>query len=96
MTHQVYGFSSDFRGVITPGLTPQPLLWEGLDGHLVDHVVGEVLKTDTKMRKPLASSNNCCACAAYLVQVGQAVWVLAQGLILASQSVPGCNLPKLL
>lgn len=57
VTHQVYGFSSDFRGVVAPGLTPQPLLWERLDGHLVDHVVGEVLQTDGKLRKPLASFN---------------------------------------
>lgn len=36
------------------------------------------------------------SCAVYLVQVGQAVGVLAQSLILAPQSVPGRNLPKLL
>lgn len=86
VTHQVYGFSSDFRGVVAPGLTPQPLLWERLNGHLVDHVVGEVLKTYGKLRKPLASfssSKGHCTCDAYLVQVGQTVWVLAQGLILA-------------
>lgn len=57
VTHQVYGFSCDFRGVIAPGLTPQPLLWERLDGHLVDHVVGEVLKRDGKLRNPLAPFN---------------------------------------
>lgn len=48
MTHQVNGFSCDFRGVVTPGLTPQPLLWKRLDGHLVDHVVREVLKIESK------------------------------------------------
>ena len=26
-----------------PGLAPEPLLGQGLDGHLVDHVVGQVL-----------------------------------------------------
>lgn len=51
VTHQIYGFSSAFGGVVAPGLAPQPLLGERLDGHLVDHVVGEVLKTDGKLRK---------------------------------------------
>lgn len=51
VTHQIYGFSSAFGGVVTPGLAPQPLLGERLDGHLVDHVVGEVLKTDSRLRK---------------------------------------------
>lgn len=32
----------------------------------------------------------------YLVQVGEAVGVLAQSLVLAPQSVPGRDLPKLL
>ena len=48
-----------------PGLAPEPLLGQGLDGHLVDHVVGQVL-----------------------VQVGQAVGVLTQSLVLSSQPVP--------
>ena len=47
-----------------PGLAPQPLLGQRLDGDLVDHVVGQVL-----------------------VQVGQTVGVLAQCLVLSSQSV---------
>lgn len=51
VTHQVYGFSSGFRGVVTPGLAPQPLLWKRLDGHLVDHVVREVLKKGKKTEK---------------------------------------------
>lgn len=58
---QVYRLGSDFGGVIAPCLTPKPLLWEGLDDHLVDHVVRKVL-----------------------VQVGQTVGVLAQGLVLPS------------
>ena len=47
-----------------PRLAPEPLLGQRLDGHLVDHVVGQVL-----------------------VQVRQAVGVLAQGLVLSPQSV---------
>ena len=47
-----------------PGLAPEPLLGQRLDGDLVDHVVGQVL-----------------------VQVGQTVGVLAQCLVLSSQSV---------
>lgn len=51
MTHQIYGFSSAFGGVVAPGLAPQPLLGERLDGHLVDHVVGEVLKNRWQSEK---------------------------------------------
>lgn len=43
-THQVYSLSCEFGGVITPCLTPQPLLGKRLDCHLVDHVVWKVLK----------------------------------------------------
>lgn len=43
-TYQVYSLCCDFGGVVTPRLTPQPLLWKRLDDHLVDHVVREVLK----------------------------------------------------
>lgn len=59
MTHQIYGFSSAFGGVVAPGLAPQPLLGERLDGHLVDHVVGEVLKTEKKkLRKKKPKKTN--------------------------------------
>ena len=43
-SYQVDGLGLLLGAVVTPGLTPQPLLGEGLDGHLVDHVVGQVLR----------------------------------------------------
>ena len=42
-THQVNSLGSWLAGLAAPGLTPQPLLRQALDGHLVDHVVGQVL-----------------------------------------------------
>lgn len=41
--NQVYGLGFLLAFVAAPGFTPEPLLWEGLDGYLVDHVVGQVL-----------------------------------------------------
>ena len=38
--YQVDGLGGGLGGVVTPGLAPKPLLGQGLDGHLVDHVVG--------------------------------------------------------
>lgn len=43
--HQVYRLGTFLGVVVAPGLTPEPLLWEGLDGHLVNHVVGQILET---------------------------------------------------
>mmetsp|Transcript_5219 Transcript_5219/g.8953 ORF Transcript_5219/g.8953 Transcript_5219/m.8953 type:complete len:304 (-) Transcript_5219:239-1150(-) len=40
---QVNGFGCGFGGVAAPGLTPQPLLGEGVDGDRVLRVVGQVL-----------------------------------------------------
>lgn len=42
-THQINGFCSLLRGIVTPRFTPQPLLWEGLNWYLVDHVVWQIL-----------------------------------------------------
>ncbi len=42
--YQVYRLGALLGAVVTPGLTPQPLLRQRLDGHLVDHVVGQILK----------------------------------------------------
>lgn len=46
--HQVNNFGSLLGLIITPRLTPQPVLREGLDAHLMDHVVGEVLRVEGK------------------------------------------------
>ena len=43
MPYQVNSFSSALRCIITPCFTPQPLLREGPDRHLMDHVVRQVL-----------------------------------------------------
>lgn len=101
-THQVYRLGRGLGGVVAPRLTPQPLLRQGLDGHLVDHVVGQVLKipaetisgsagAQDKTMRPVRALED-----TNLVQVGQAVGVLAQGLVLASQSVSGRDLAELL
>ena len=39
----INGLGGRLASFTAPGLTPQPLLGQGLDGHLVDHVVGQVL-----------------------------------------------------
>ena len=70
-THQVNGLGGRLAGFATPGLAPEPLLGEALDGDLVDHVVGEVL-----------------------VQVGQGVGVLGQGLVLPTEPVPCSQLSE--
>lgn len=44
-TNQIYGFSRALTPVVTPGLAPEPLLRQGLDLDLVDHVVGQILNT---------------------------------------------------
>ncbi|KAH3810720.1 hypothetical protein DPMN_139117 [Dreissena polymorpha] len=41
--YQVNSFGLWLGLIATPGLTPEPLLGQGLDGHLMDHVVGQVL-----------------------------------------------------
>ena len=40
---QVDGFGLLLGDVVAPRLTPEPLLRQRLDGHLVDHVVGKIL-----------------------------------------------------
>lgn len=43
-SYQVYRLGAFLGVVITPGLTPEPLLGQGLYGDLVNHVVGQILK----------------------------------------------------
>jgi hypothetical protein len=40
---QVDRFGLTLRRVVTPRFAPQPFLWQRLDWHLVDHVVGQIL-----------------------------------------------------
>lgn len=47
-TYQIYSLGFLFRCIITPGLTPEPLLRKWLDWHLVDHVVGQILREGNK------------------------------------------------
>ena len=42
-TDQIDGLGLGFLSVAAPGLAVEPLLGQGLDGHLVDHVVRQVL-----------------------------------------------------
>lgn len=41
--YQVDGLGPLLRGIITPRLTPKPLLRERFDWHLMDHVIGQIL-----------------------------------------------------
>jgi len=42
--YQVDGLGAPLAAVVAPRLAPQPLLRQRLDGHLVDHVVGQILR----------------------------------------------------
>lgn len=54
-THQIDSLGLLLGHVVTPGLTPQPLLRQGFDGHLVDHVVGEILRRAAEFMSALQS-----------------------------------------
>lgn len=43
-SHQVYRLGAFLGVVVTPGLTPEPVLRQRLDGDLMNHVVGQVLE----------------------------------------------------
>lgn len=45
-SYQVYRLGAFFGVVVTPGLTPEPLLRQRLDGDLMNHVVGQILKRE--------------------------------------------------
>lgn len=47
-SYQVYRLGAFLGAVVTPGLTPEPLLRQRLDGDLMDHVVGQILKAEEK------------------------------------------------
>lgn len=49
--YQVYCFRALLGAVIAPCFTPQPVLRQRLDGHLVDHVVGQILDKETNSEK---------------------------------------------
>ncbi len=46
ITYQIYSLGFLFRCLITPGLTPKPLLRKWFYWHLVDHVVGQILREE--------------------------------------------------
>lgn len=64
-------FRSRERPFVTPRFTPKPFLRQGFDGHLMNHVIGQIL-----------------------IQIGQWIGILAQGLVLASEPVTSCDLPE--
>lgn len=69
--YQVDGLRVLLGRIVAPRLAPKPLLRQTFDGHLVDHVVRQVL-----------------------IQIGQAVGILTQGLVLPPQSVPSGDSPE--
>lgn len=55
-TYQINSLGLLLGHIVTPGLTPQPLLGEGLDGYLVDHVVGQILRRTAELMSALSTS----------------------------------------
>lgn len=47
-SYQVYRLGAFLGVVVTPGLAPEPLLRQRLNGDLVNHVVGQILKGDER------------------------------------------------
>lgn len=48
-THQVDDLGSLLGLIVTPGLTPQPVLRQRLDPHLMHHVIGKILERESRV-----------------------------------------------
>lgn len=51
--YQVNGLGLGLGAVVAPGLAPQPLLRQGFNGHLMDHVVRQILWWKNRVKKTM-------------------------------------------